>query len=455
MSIQTINPATGKLIKEYGEMPHKEVMGIIDDCHKAYLQWREVSFAERSKCMKKAAQLLKSEKEKYGKIITEEMGKPITAAMGEIEKCAWVCEHYAEHAENYLKPRQIKTEMQKSYVAYKPTGVIFAIMPWNFPFWQVFRFAAPNIMGGNVGILKHAPISTGAALAIEQIFEDAGFPKNIFRSLVIDTDEASQVIAHPKVAAVTLTGSEGAGKVVGSEAARNLKKVVLELGGSDPYLILEDADLDLAAEQCVKSRMNNSGQVCISAKRMIIVDKIADEFEKKVLQKLNEVKMGDPMDPNINFGPIAREDLRDLVAKQVEESIAKGAECILGGKPESGEGFYYPPTVLKNVKPNMPAYDEEIFGPVISFIRVKDENEAIDVANATRFGLAGAVFTKDIARGEAIARDKIVSGTVNVNVLVGSDPRLPFGGTKSSGYGRELAAEGIHEFMNVKTISVR
>lgn len=454
MSIQTINPATGRLIKEYTEMHHSEVMQIIDEAYTAFLDWREISFAERARLMNKVVDLLRANKNTYAKIITEEMGKPITAALGEIEKCAWVCEHYAAQAEQYLQPKLIKTEMQKSYVCYQPQGIIFAIMPWNFPFWQIFRFAAPNIMAGNVAILKHAPISTGAALAIENIFKTAGFPSGIFRSLIIDVDEAAQVIAHPKIVGVTLTGSENAGKKVGALAASHLKKIVLELGGSDPYIVLEDADLDLAAEQAVKSRMNNSGQVCIAAKRLIVLKEVAKEFEMKVLQKLETVKMGDPLDPATNFGPLARADLRDQVDRQVQASLTQGATCLLGGKPLAGAGYFYPPTVLKDIIPGMPVYDEEIFGPVISLITAKDETDAIRIANDTRFGLAGAVYTRDIVRGERIARDKIVAGTCNVNTLVASDPRLPFGGTKCSGYGRELAAEGIREFMNIKTISV-
>jgi len=455
MTIQTVNPATGKPLKDYPEMSTEEVSQIIDAAHDAHLQWREVSFAERAKKMKKAAAICRDDKTKFATIIANEMGKPLKAGEGELEKCAWVCEYYADNAETFLQPEVVKTEMRKSYVAYRPLGVIFAIMPWNFPFWQVFRFATPNLMAGNAGLLKHAPISTGAALAIEDIFKRAGFPDNLFRSLIIDVDEAARVIANPKVKAVTLTGSSGAGRAVGAEAARNLKKVVLELGGSDPYLILEDADLDLAAEECVTSRMNNSGQVCIAAKRVIVVDKIRDEFERIVKEKCQRYVMGDPLKEGVNFGPLARQDIRDGVHDQVQRSIQAGADLVMGGEIPAQEGFYYPPTMLRNVKPGTPAFDEEIFGPVIAIIPVKDEAQAIEVANDSVFGLAGAVFTKDIARGEAIARDKIRVGSCAVNTHVASDPRLPFGGINESGYGRELSIQGIHEFVNVKTINIK
>lgn len=455
MSIQTINPATGEIIRDYPEMSAAEVNDIIAKTHQAFLAWAPTDFATRAAKMQKLASLLRKNQLDYAKIITQEMGKPIAAAKSEIEKCAWVCDYYAEHAADYLKPQLIKTEMQKSYVIFQPQGIVFAIMPWNFPFWQVFRFAAPNIMAGNSAILKHAPISTGAALAIEKLFREADFPTHLFSTIIVDTDLAAAVIKHPNVIAVTLTGSGQAGKSVASAAAQALKKAVLELGGSDPYIVLEDADLDLAADEIIKSRMNNSGQVCISAKRIIAVAAVRPALEKKILAKLEAINMGDPMDEKINFGPLARADLRDQVAKQVQQSIDKGATLLTGGKPVAGKGFYYPPTVLKNVRPGMPAYDDEIFGPVIAFIDASDEQDAIMKANDTRYGLSAAVFTKDIARGEKIAADKIRTGTCYVNGMVASDPRLPFGGIKESGFGRELAAEGIREFMNVKTVCVK
>lgn len=455
MSIQTVNPATGKVIKTYEEMSEKEVDKIIDQCHKAFLSWRQKSFDERGKKMKKVAELLKKNKDKYAKIITEEMGKVYSAAQAEIEKCAWVCDHFAEHAKEYLSPRPVKTEMQKSYVTYTPLGIVFAIMPWNFPFWQVFRFSAPALMAGNAALLKHAPISTGAGLAIEDIYKKAGMPKNLFKTLILDNEGAAKVIANPKVAAVTLTGSERAGATVGAEAARSLKKVVLELGGSDPYVILEDADLEKAAEAAVSSRLNNTGQVCIAAKRLIVVKPVLEKFQELVLKKLDRYKMGDPMDDKNNFGPMAREDLRKELHKQVEESVKKGAKLLAGGQLPALEGYFYPPTALTNVKKGMPAYDDELFGPVITFIEAKNEKEAIQIANDSKYGLAAAVFTKNLERGEKIASEGIEAGTCYVNEYVKSDPRLPFGGIKRSGFGRELSAEGIREFVNIKTIAVQ
>lgn len=454
MSIQTVNPTTGEVIKKYEEMSSDEVKQIIDDTYNDYLDWRQVSFAERAKKLHAAADLLKKNKTQYAKLMATEMGKPITAGEAEAEKCAWVCEYYADHADELLKPRIIKTEMKKSYVTYRPGGVIFAIMPWNFPMWQVFRFAAPNLMAGHGCLLKHAPISTGTALAIEEIFRQAGLPKNIFRTLIIGTDEAANVIANPKVAAVTLTGSERAGKAVGTEAGKALKKVVLELGGSDPYLVLKDADLDQAVEACITSRLNNTGQVCIAAKRIIVVDEIYDEFKKHVIAKMKEYQTGDPLDKNTKMGPMARTDLRDEVHRQVQESIKNGATLEMGGELPSGKGCFYPPTLLTNVRPGNIAFEQEIFGPVVTLIRAKDENEAIAMANDSRFGLGGAVFTKDLSRGEKIAAERIHTGSIAVNTYVKSDPRLPFGGIKCSGYGRELSEEGIKAFTNAKTVSI-
>jgi len=455
MTIETRNPATGKLIHSYQEMSEQEVATIIDKMDAAYLKWREVSFDDRAIKMRNAADLLNKNIEQYATIISQEMGKPMTSARSEIKKCAWVCDHYADNAEEYLQARSIATEMTKSFVSYQPLGIVFAIMPWNFPFWQVFRFAVPTLMAGNSGLLKHAPISTGAGLAIEKIFLDAGFPENLFRTVILDNPGAAKVIANPKIVAVTLTGSERAGSIVGAEAAKSLKRVVLELGGSDPYIILEDADLEEAAEACVVSRLSNSGQVCIAAKRLIAVESISDEFKKIVLEKCKRYKMGDPTNDNTNFGPLARRDLRDEVHSQVMETVAMGATLLMGGEIPEREGYYYPATVLDNVNKGMPGYDAEIFGPVICFIDAKDEEDAIRIANDSRFGLAGAVFTQDVARGENIAATKIHAGACAVNSLVASDPRLPFGGIKQSGYGRELAAEGIRSFTNVKTVMVK
>jgi succinate-semialdehyde dehydrogenase/glutarate-semialdehyde dehydrogenase len=454
MSIQTINPATETIINTYSLITQAEADQIIDDTYADYLSWRDLSIDQRAANMRRAAELLKEHKIAFAKLMAEEMGKPITAGIAETEKCAWVCEYYADHAAELLKPHYVKTDFKKSYVTYQPNGVIFAIMPWNFPLWQVFRFAVPNLMAGQGCLLKHASISTGTALAIEKLFRDAGFLKNIFRTLVINVDLVPYVIAHPKVSGVTLTGSEDAGMKVASAAGKALKKVVLELGGNDPYVVLADADLNHAAEICITSRLANSGQVCIAAKRLIVVDAIFAQFEMLVLEKIRNYKLGDPLQKDTNLGPLARADLRDKVQQQVQETINQGAKLLVGGKIPSGKGFYYPITVLTEVKPGMVAFDDEIFGPVLALVRAKDEADAIALANNSRYGLGAAVFTQDLAHGEKIAAEKIQAGSCAVNTFVKSDPRLPFGGTKHSGFGRELAEEGIHAFMNIKTLTV-
>ncbi|NKB47376.1 MAG: aldehyde dehydrogenase family protein, partial [Legionellales bacterium] len=417
--------------------------------------WRKQSFAQRADIIEGIGQRLLADKHRYAAIITQEMGKPIQAALTEIEKCAWVAQHYAQHAEDYLQARTVTTDYQKSYVSYQPLGVVLAIMPWNYPFWQVFRYAMPTLMAGNATVLKHAPISTGAALAMEALFADSGLPQHLFRVIVVDNADAKVAIEHPLVAGITLTGSGRAGRAVGQLAAGQLKKVVLELGGSDPYVILSDADLEQAAQACVQSRMNNAGQVCIAAKRVITVPEIRQAFQQNVLAKLAAYQMGDPMQMETNLGPLARADLRQTVHRQVQQSVAAGATLMQGGQLPEGIGFYYPPTVLTNVTAQMPAYDEEIFGPVISFIDADDEAHAIQLANDSAYGLSAAVFTNDLVKGERIARDELQAGVCVVNHYVSSDPRLPFGGIKQSGYGRELSAEGIHEFTNVKTVCVR
>jgi len=453
--LEVINPTTGKRQASYDCMTQQEVEKIISDMAAVRILHEKTSFEERASKMKKAGEILNIRCDEFAKIITEEMGKPITQARAEIKKCAWLCEFYAEHTEEYLKPELIKTDYSKSYITYEPLGIIFAVMPWNFPFWQVMRFAVPNLMVGNAGLLKHAPNSTGAALAIEDLFAEAGFPKNLFRSLVIDVDLAGFCIEHPKVAGVTLTGSNRAGQAVGAQAGKALKKVVLELGGSDPYLILEDADLALAAEECALSRMANAGQVCISAKRIIVVEAVREKFLELFLPKIAAYQPGDPMKDQTNLGPMAREDLRNQLHDQVDRSIRAGAKLHMGGNKVPGPGFFYEPTVFLDVKKNTPAYDEELFGPVVCVINAKDEEEAIRIANDTPYGLGAVVFTKDLNKGEQIARDRLKAGTCNVNARVSSDPRLPFGGIKESGYGRELAAFGVREFMNVKTVVIR
>ncbi len=421
MPIRTTNPSTGEVIKTYQEMTDQQVEDIINDVHYDYEKWRSVGFKERGGKLRRIAERLRKDKTDYAKLIATEMGKPITAGEAEAEKCAWVCDYYADHAEALLKPRIVNTDWKKSYVTYQPSGVIFGIMPWNFPLWQVFRFAAPNLMAGHGCLLKHASISTGTALAIEKLIQSADLPDNIFRTLVINTEKASDVISHPKISAVTLTGSEGAGK---------------------------------AAEACVESRLSNSGQSCIAAKRLIIVENVYDEFKALVIEKAQSYRMGDPLKKETELGPLARSDLRDTVHRQVRESIDKGALLETGGEIPESKGFYYPPTVLSGVRAGQPAFDDEVFGPVIALIRAKDEKHAIEIANNSKFGLGAAVFTNDNERGEKIAASELQAGTCVVNTFVKSDPRLPFGGVKHSGYGRELAAEGIRSFMNVKTVVV-
>lgn len=455
MNIQTINPATGKMIATYQEMGKITVDQIIDRSHHAFLKWRKTNIAERAQNLRQIAVVLGKNKQVYADLITQEMGKPIRLSLAEIEKCQWVCQYYAENAEKFLAAKIIPTDKTKSYVTYQPLGAIFAIMPWNYPFWQVFRFAAPNLMAGNTVLLRHAPISTGAGLMIEKLCLEAGLPEDVFRTLVIDNDTAATVIQHPQVKGVTLTGSPRAGSIVGSHAVASIKKVVLELGGSDPYLVLADADLAKAAKTCVASRLNNSGQVCIAAKRIIVVDAVMAAYEKLVLAELENYRMGDPTQPETNLGPLARADLRETVHQQVETCLQKGARLITGGKIPAQPGFYYPPTVLTHINQDMPATREEIFGPVIALINAKDEAEAIRIANDSQYGLAAAVFTQDIARGEAIALNEIQAGSCFVNDLVSSDPRLPFGGINHSGFGRELGEAGIHEFINIKTICIK
>ncbi len=453
-TIKTINPATNKEINTYELHSDKEVSDILNKCQDVYGSFRKTSFAHRASMMLRAADILEERKEKYAETMTQEMGKTYASAIGEVEKCAWVCRYYAEKAEEFLSDEIVDTEATKSMICYRPMGVVLAVMPWNYPFWQVFRFAAPALMAGNVGILKHASNVPQSALYIEEVFRDAGFPEYAFKTLIIGSKQVNAIIDNPIIKAATLTGSEYAGAAVAARCGEKIKKTVLELGGSDPYIVLEDADLDLAAEQCSKSRLLNTGQSCIGAKRFIVLDDVYDAFLEKFTNKMRNALMGDPMQA-VELGPMARHDLRDEVHQQVIDSIEAGAELTLGGKIPDDEGAYYPATILTNVKPGMPAYDEEIFGPVASVIRVKSEAEAIRIANDTSFGLGGCVFTRDIERGERIAKDELDVGCAFVNQFVKSDPRLPFGGTKISGYGRELSYYGIREFVNIKTLYIK
>lgn len=456
MAIQSINPVNGKVIKTYKEDSQKVVNEKIHKAADAWEKWRKVPFAKKAKLMNAAARILRKEKNELAELMALEVGKPLKDGVSEVEKCALVCEYYAKNAENFLKDVDVKTEATKSFYTYQPLGVVLAIMPWNFPFWQTFRFLAPGLMAGNCGLLKHASNVPGCALAIENILLKAGFPKGVFQTLMVGSKAVEKIIENPVIKAVTLTGSTGAGKKVAQKAGECLKKTVLELGGSDPYLILEDADLTKAAELCASSRLINNGQSCISAKRFIVVEKVAKEFTQLLKEKIASKITGNPMEKGVDLGPMARADLRDELHQQVLQNIKLGAKCILGGEiPKmKGKHAFYTPTILTGVKQGMPGYDDEMFGPVASVITVKNNAEAIKVANDTVFGLGAAVFTKNIKEGERIAKEEIQAGACFVNGFVKSDPRLPFGGINQSGYGRELGMIGITEFVNIKTVVV-
>lgn len=453
--MKTINPATGKVIKEYDDMSFDEVDEIIQKANAAQADWKQTGFEVRGSYLNEIAGILREQKEELGRLMAEEMGKPLQQGIGEAEKCAWVCEYYAKHAEDFLKDDPVQTGASKSYVTFNPLGVVLAIMPWNFPFWQLFRFAAPALMAGNGAVLKHSENTTGCALKIEEIIHEAGIPKDLFRTIVRDKSNMKEVIQHEGIAAVTLTGSTRAGKAVAAQAGEMLKKTVLELGGSDPSLILKDADIKTSAETCVNSRLLNSGQSCIAAKRFVVVEEVYDEFLAEFTALMEARKVGNPFDDNTDVGPQARVDLRDQLHEQVQESINNGAELVMGGEKPEGDGAFYPVTILADVKPGMPAYSEELFGPVASIIKVKDEEEAIQVANDTNYGLGASVYSQDVKHAEEIAATKLEAGCCFVNEFVKSDPRLPFGGIKNSGYGRELGLYGIHEFVNTKTVYIK
>ena len=452
--LETINPASGTLIRQYAEMSDREVRDVLRRVDEAYRDWRETDFTIRAARMRAAAEVLGKRSREIAELMTEEMGKPVRDALAEIEKCIWGCEYFAEHAAAMLAPETMATNARQSYWTHRPLGVVLAVMPWNFPFWQVFRFAAPSLMAGNAVVLKHASNVPGCALAVEEVFREAGFPDHLFRTLLVGSSAVPGIIQDERVRGVTVTGSVAAGKAIAQEAGSLVKKTVLELGGSDPYLVLEDADLDAAAETCAKSRLVNSGQSCIAAKRFVVTDAVHDAFVERFVEHMMRARMGDPMDEATEVGPQARVDLRDELARQVRKSVAAGARCVLGGEVPDEVGAWYPPTVLVDVGPEMPAYEEELFGPAAAVIRARDEEDAIRIANDSVYGLGAAVFTRDTERGERIARDRLEAGSCYVNALVKSDPRLPFGGIKGSGYGRELSPLGIREFVNVKTVWV-
>jgi acyl-CoA reductase-like NAD-dependent aldehyde dehydrogenase len=451
MAIESINPTTEEVMRTYDELTDAEVERALAQAHAAYQSWRGTSFAHRASTLKKAVAYLRSHKEELARLATLEMGKPITQAEAEVEKSAWGCEYYAENAERMLADEHIKATGRDSYVAYSPLGVILAIMPWNFPFWQVFRPIAPAVMAGNALVLKHASNVPQCALAIERVMGEAGFPEGLFRTLLISGKRALRVVEDPRIRLVTLTGSDDAGSQVAAAAGRNLKKTVLELGGSDPYIVLADADLDLAARVGAVARNQNNGQSCIAAKRFIVVDSVAEAFEHKFVDAVSALKVGDPLERSTNIGPLARNDLRDALDRQVKASVSQGARVALGGARSPGRGYFYQPTVLTGVTPDMTAFREETFGPAAAVIRVKDEAEAIRFANDSPYGLGASLWSNDLDKAQRLAR-QIESGSVFINGMVASDPRLPFGGVKRSGYGRELSLFGIRELVNVQTI---
>lgn len=450
--MRAVNPATGDVLSEYPDHEPAEVERRLAVAAAAFSEWQRVPLGERRLCMQRVAELLRRRAADYASLMALEMGKPIREGQAEIEKCAWAAEFFSERAESYLSDGVVATEATRSYVAFLPLGPVLAIMPWNFPFWQVFRFVAPALMAGNVALVKHAPSVPGSADAIEKLFTDARFPGSVYQNLFVDESRVGDLIDDSRIAAVTLTGSTRAGRAVAARAGQALKKTVLELGGSDAYVVLEDADVPKAASICVAARLINAGQSCIAAKRFVVVDGVRSSFEAEFVEGMKRAVMGDPSDPKTDIGPLARVDLRDALHAQVVESVARGATLRLGGVVPARPGAWYPPTVLCDVVPGMPAFDQEVFGPVAAIVPAKDEPEAIRLANATRFGLGGAVLTGDAERGERIARSALAAGTCFVNAQVRSDPRLPFGGIRNSGYGRELGAFGIREFTNVKTV---
>ncbi len=451
MSIQTIQPATGEVLETFEPYSAAQINEILDEARNAFTRWRETSFAERGAILHKVAAHLREHKEELAVTATEEMGKPIVEAEAEVEKCAWNCDFYAENAEKFLADEHITSNATESYVSFQPLGVILALMPWNFPYWQVFRFAAPALMAGNTAVLKHASNVSRCALQIERIFHESGLPHGAFRTVLIPGAETSSLIADRRIAAVTLTGSDAAGVAVASASGHALKKNVLELGGSDAFIVLEDADLDAAAQMATRARYQNTGQSCIAAKRFIVVEAIADAFERKFVEAVAKLHVGDPFDRQTQVGPMARGDLRDALEKQVAASVQMGARVLIGGKPLEGNGYFYAPTILANVTPAMPVFNEETFGPVAAVIRARDTDHAIELANDSDFGLGGNLWTGNIERGRALAR-RIESGGVFINGMTASDPRLPFGGIKRSGYGRELSSFGIREFVNIQTV---
>ncbi len=451
MSIQTINPTTGEVLETFDTYSQQQINEALDQAHQAFLQWRTLSFVERGKYLHSIASHLRDHKTELGKTAVLEMGKTITEAEAEVEKCAWNCDYFADNAESFLADAKIVSNATESYVAFRPLGVVLAIMPWNFPYWQVFRFAAPALMAGNTTVLKHASNVSRVALHIERIFQEAGLPQGILRTVLVPGSETSKLIEDPRIAAVTLTGSEAAGVEVAATSGHVLKKTVLELGGSDPFIVLDDADLDEAAQVAVTARFQNNGQSCIAAKRFIVVEVVADAFEEKFVANTAKLKVGDPLEYDTKVGPMARGDLRDSLDELVQQSVQQGAKVLIGGKPREGKGYFYEPTILTNVTPEMPVFTDETFGPAAAVIRARDAEHAIELANNSKFGLSSNLWTRNIERARQLAA-RIEAGGLFINGMTASDPRLPFGGVKRSGYGRELSSFGIQEFVNIQTV---
>jgi succinate-semialdehyde dehydrogenase/glutarate-semialdehyde dehydrogenase len=452
--IVSINPATGQVLRRFESDSDDQVEEKLQRASDAFLKYRSSSFAQRSGMMRRAANILESEKAALGRTMTLEMGKPIRAAIQEVEKCALACRYYAENAPRFLEDEIVATEVARSYVRFQPLGTVLAVMPWNFPLWQVFRFAAPALMAGNVALLKHASNVPQCAVAIEGVFKQAGFPQGVFQTLLIGSADVNRVISDPRVSAVTLTGSVGAGSSVAAAAGKQIKKAVLELGGSDPFIVMPSADLDRAVATAVQARTINNGQSCIAAKRFILDRKIADTFQRRFVERMSALKIGDPMEEATEIGPLATSEVLNLLERQVTQTLKMGARLLLGGNRLEHPGYYFAPTVLAEIPVHSPAHNEELFGPVASLFRVDGMGEALRIANDTEFGLGSSAWTND-ERERELFIDQIQAGLAFINGMVASDPRLPFGGIKRSGYGRELSREGIREFVNVKTVVIR
>lgn len=453
MQIQTVNPSTGKVIAAFDAETGEDVSRKVELGRRAYAEWKKVDLGERAELMRRLGRVMRKNREDYARTVTEEMGKPVRQSLAEIEKCAWVCDYYAEHAEVFLRDQIVPTEFRKSFVSFEPLGVIASIMPWNFPFWQVMRFAVPALTAGNVGVLKHSSVCLGSAVKLDQAFKDAGFPENVFQ-IVIGDYRVGEALVQADIDAVSVTGSLNTGKRVAELASGGLKKFVLELGGSDPFIVLEDADLNQTAHMATQSRLLNTGQSCIAAKRFIVVKSVAEKFTKLFVENTEAEVVGDPLDPKTTVGPLVRDSQRQALAKQVDDAKAKGGKVLIGGKPVSRDGFFYEPTIVSNVGHDMDMVREEVFGPAAPIIVVENEEQAVKEANNSEFGLGASIWTNNIERGIKLAR-QIESGLVSVNEMVKSDPRLPFGGVKKSGIGRELSEFGIREFVNIKSVVVK